>query len=88
MSSPLSSNLDRERAGRGWAESVVNARHEIEDIIEDSPSLRTHPSEVLDTSYQKARQQAAVALALELGNLSEACLWSIEKIFEESWLPE
>ena len=83
-----SSTLDRERAGRGWSESIVNARNEIDDIIGYSPSLRTYPSEVLDAAYQKARKQAAVALAIELGNLPEACPWSIEKIFEEGWLPE
>lgn len=45
-----SSILDRERTGRGWAESIVKARSEIEDVIEDSPSLRTYPSSVFDAT--------------------------------------
>ena len=83
-----SSTLDRERAGRGWAESMSNARNEIEDTIEDSPSLRTYPAEVLDTSYQKSRKQAAAALALELSDLPATCPWPIDKILKEGWLPE
>ena len=67
-----SSTLDRERAGRGWAESMSNARNEIED----------------DTSYQKSRKQAAAALALELSDLPATCPWPIDKILEEGWLPE
>lgn len=82
------SNLDRERAGRGWAESIENARNEIEDTIEDSPSLRTYPTEILDAAYQKSRKQAAMALALAPGDLPETCPWSIEKILEEGWLPK
>lgn len=82
------SNLDRERAGRGWAESIANARDEIEDTIGDSPRLRTYPIEMLDASYQKSRRQAAVALALELGDLPETCPWPIEKVLEEGWLPK
>ncbi len=83
-----SSNLDRERAGRGWAESIAHARNEIEDIIEDSPSLRMYPAEALNTSYQKSRKQAATALALKLGHFPETCPWPIENILEEGWLPE
>ncbi len=81
-------DLDRERAGRGWAESIANARDEIEDTIEDSPSLRTYPVEILDNAYQKSRRQAAMALGLELGDLPATCPWPIEKILEVDWLPE
>ena len=83
-----SSNLDREQAGRGWVESIANARNEIEDTIEDSPSLRTYPIEVLDAAYQKSRKQAVIALALELDVFPETCPWPIEKILAEGWLPE
>lgn len=43
---------------RGWRESVNDAREEIRDLLEDSPSLRTIISELLPGQLARGIEQA------------------------------
>ncbi|MGH7110992.1 MAG: DUF29 domain-containing protein [Stellaceae bacterium] len=43
---------------RGWRESVNDAREEIRDLLEDSPSLRTTISELLPGQLARGIEQA------------------------------
>ncbi|MDB9309520.1 DUF29 domain-containing protein [Aphanizomenon sp. CS-733/32] len=38
----------------GWERTIDNVRVEIEDILEDSPSLRPYSAEIFDVAYQQA----------------------------------
>jgi hypothetical protein len=44
----------RGRNGRQWRDHLINARHGIADIIEDSPSLKNYLSEVFEATYVRA----------------------------------
>jgi hypothetical protein len=50
--------LQPERDGPGWHASIMNARGEILDAIEDVPSLKRHLNVSLDLVYRRAVRDA------------------------------
>jgi hypothetical protein len=82
----LPADLDRTRGN--WGTSINHARNEIVDDMEDSPSLRHYPAEVLDRVYPRARREARDQTQLDLSTFPEQCPWPIERILEDGWLPE
>lgn len=77
-----------QRRSESWLDSITDARTQIELTLEDSPSLRSYPTEQLEASYQRARRQAAKQTNLEISMFPEVCPYSVELILAESWLPE
>jgi hypothetical protein len=43
------------RLSSGWLGTIADQRDGIADLIEDSPSLRNYPAEILERCYPKAR---------------------------------
>jgi Domain of unknown function DUF29 len=70
-----------------WEASIDEARRRIERVIEDSPSLRSYPGEVLSRAYRYASRNKAI-LALELLDLPEDCPWAIGDVLSEEFLPD
>ena len=79
---------DLERTRGTWGTTITQARNEIADDMEDSPSLRSYPAAVLDRVYQRARREAREQSQLDLSTFPEPCPWPIEYILEDGWLPE
>lgn len=78
---------DYKRAGRGWARSVANARGEIEDKIEGSPSLANYPADQMETAYRKARGDALRVEGLQSDTIPETCPWLIEQVLDPDFFP-
>ncbi len=70
-----------------WEASIDEARRRIERVLKDSPSLRSHPGEVLSEAYRYAIRNKAIR-ALELRQLPEACPWAIDDVLSEEFLPK
>ena len=70
-----------------WEVSIDEARRRIERILEDSPSLRSYPGEVLSEAYGFAIRHKTIR-ALELLALPQACPWAIEDVLAEEFLPK
>jgi Domain of unknown function DUF29 len=68
-----------------WRGSILEARHRLEDLLEESPSLRRLPAEYLPKAYARARQKALAETGLY--RLPEACPWAIEQILDSDFLP-
>lgn len=77
-----------QRRSDSWLDSITDARTQIELAIDDSPSLRSYPSQQLSNSYQRARRQAAKQTGLELSVLPETCPYALDLALTEDWLPE
>jgi hypothetical protein len=77
-----------QRRSDSWLDSITDARTQIELAIQDSPSLKSYPSEQLDDSYQKARRQAAKQTGIEISVFPENCPYALELVLNEDWLPE
>jgi hypothetical protein len=77
-----------QRRSDSWLDSITDARIQINLIINDSPSLKNYPQEQLAECYQKARRQAAKQTGLMIAVFPEECLYSLDLVLNEDWLPE
>ena len=68
-----------------WRGSIREARDQIEDVLDDNPSLRTYSAECLAKAYARARLQALDETGLL--RLPEACYWTIDEILADDLLP-
>jgi Domain of unknown function DUF29 len=78
---------ERERRGRSWRGSVVQARQEIATLLDESPSLRSYPAEVFTAAYRRARQQAEAQTGLPLATFPDVCPWDLDQVLDEDWWP-
>ena len=80
------------RRSRSWKVSINNARNQIEDLLEDSPSLRAELSEKqIPKAYRRARTNAATQTGLPVDTFPEECPFEPKKpekqILREDWFP-
>jgi Domain of unknown function DUF29 len=73
---------------RGWRVTIREARREIADVLEDSPSLQHHPERYLARAYRIARENAMDDTGLPLATFPAACSWSIAQVLDEDFWPE
>jgi hypothetical protein len=70
-----------------WRTSILNARAEITDRLEDNRSLRPLLPTLLTWAYPRARRLAAAETDLPLATFPEACPWDLAQVLEEDWWP-
>jgi hypothetical protein len=68
-----------------WRGSVVEARDQIANLIQESPSLGDYPAVVLLQAYRPAQRKAEAETGL-LG-LPETCPWTIEQVLDHAFWP-
>jgi len=76
-----------ERRTGSWRSSIDNARAEIAEILEDSPSLRPAAAERLEKGYPLARKNAVSETGLEPGAFSQQCPYSLEQVLSDDFWP-
>jgi hypothetical protein len=74
---------EKKRNYRHWASEVVNFRSQIENQLEDSPSLKRE----LPTLYQRAHKTAIKSVS-KLFSLADNAAISLENALDEDWFPE
>jgi hypothetical protein len=77
-----------ERRSDSWIDSITDARLQIELAIQDSPSLRLYPTQVLAQSYPRARRSAAMQTGRPLATFPETCPYRLNQVLDEAFLPE
>ncbi|HXC91835.1 MAG TPA: DUF29 domain-containing protein [Stellaceae bacterium] len=70
-----------------WLGTIAEQRQHLVELIEDSPSLRSHPAEILERCYPWARRKAAQQMRLRGGAFPESCQFTIDEILDVEWLP-
>jgi len=82
----LKQRIQPERSSTSWRISIVNARKELMDFIEASPSLRRHLATSLPKIYRDAIDVALeeTQLAERAGelDLAEECPYSVAELLE------
>ena len=79
-------NLQPKRRSSSWVATILNARNEIEDEQEFSPSLnQVHIEEVWVFCLQKAKKQAEAETRLSTKHI-EILTW--QEVFEDEYLLE
>lgn len=76
-----------ERRCHSWQSSIGEQRTFVAGIVEDSPSLRAFPREVLASSYERARRGAAEETGLSPSVFPLDCPWPIDRILAYDFMP-
>jgi hypothetical protein len=69
----------------GWRGSIFEARHRLERLVSESPSVRSYPAEYLAKAYPYARRKALDEAGLS--RLPDESPWTIEEILSPDFLP-
>jgi hypothetical protein len=75
-----------QRSG-GWTSTIIEQRARLLKRIQESPSLRAYPGEVLDEEYAIAREKAAAETGLRAGTFPKTCPYSIDQVLDPDFLP-
>jgi hypothetical protein len=69
-----------------WRGSIVEARDQIADVIEESPSLRPYPAARLVWAYARGRRKAEADTGLL--DLPPVCPWTVDQVCDPEFWPE
>ncbi len=70
-----------------WRSAIAEQRHRIAAILEDSPSLRGHPGEVLADEYEFAREKAHMETTVFLHLIPQTGPYTIEEVLDPEFWP-
>lgn len=73
---------------RSWRNTINVQRWDLEAVLEDNPSLRRELPECIAKAYPRARREAIQETGLLRSPWPDTCPWTMEQIFDETWLPE
>ena len=74
-----------ERRSTSWKLSIRNGRHQVRNLIKDSPSLKPQLAAIVDDEYPSSRENAADETALPLSTFPEQCPFTSEQITGDYW---
>lgn len=74
--------------GVSWRLSIGNARDEIAELLEDSPSLSNKIPEILVRRYPAARNRAALETGLPSGTFPGTCPFSVTQLLDPDYWPD
>ena len=70
-----------------WRVTIHNCREEIQTLIEESPSLKTLPGKIMDTTYPRSVRLAVLETGLPATVFPAICPYTVEQVLAEDWLP-
>jgi hypothetical protein len=70
-----------------WKRSIKEQRLQIEDQLEDSPSLRNYLAEAIAKAYPKAVELAQDEIGLTDAMFPNTCLYSVEALLDKTFYP-
>ena len=70
-----------------WRLTITNARFEIADLLDDSPSLKRYLLNQISDQYHRARTDAAIETSLPLETFPEDCPYEAEQILDLDFIP-
>ena len=77
-----------ERRGPSWIATIGTQRAEIQDLVDDAPSLRNLLDESLQKVYWRAAAQAVKETGLPRTAFAEACPFTVERILDTDFFPD
>jgi hypothetical protein len=73
---------------RGWRQTIVEQRRQIEYILSDSPSLKGLLSEIVNECYVNARKDILKKYELDGEIFPSESAFSLEDILNEDYIPD
>lgn len=71
-----------------WRNTIAVQRIDIQELLEDSPSLKNEISDRIVIAYEKAKLAAEIETGIEKQNFPAKCPFSIGQILDETFLSE
>ena len=78
----------RRHQGQGWRNILDEPRRELQELFEDSPSLRAFARTALASAFVNARQDTERKSGKSLGLPDDTCPWSLDQILSLDFLPD
>lgn len=73
---------------RSWEITIKSQRREIEDLLDESPSLKPELDQAMQKVYAKAKGWVEVETGLSAQMFPEQCPWTFAEIINSEFLPE
>ena len=73
---------------RSWELTLIEQRREIQDLLEDNPSLRPQLTQRLSKAYGKALLKAEKETQLPAQTFPASCPYAMDDILREDYYPE
>jgi Domain of unknown function DUF29 len=70
-----------------WQNTIDEQRNRIADLLQESPSLKSYPAEVLTESYHRGLKAASNETKLPMDKFPSECPYSIAQIVDAEFLP-
>jgi Domain of unknown function DUF29 len=77
-----------ERRGRSWRDTLIEQRRQAEKLLKESPSLRSQLVELRDEAYLDAVRDAVSDSGLRPQTFPSKCAFSIDQILDPDYLPD
>lgn len=71
-----------------WSGTIREQREQIEDLISESPSLRSMVATIRPALYARARRKAADETGLALATFARACPFTPAEVLSQDFLPK
>ncbi|MDY7015252.1 MAG: DUF29 domain-containing protein [Cyanobacteriota bacterium] len=71
-----------------WQNTIDEQRNRIEDLLQDSPSLKPYFAEILTQCFHRARKAASRETGLPLNTFPVDCPYAIARVLDAEFLPE
>lgn len=79
--------LQPQKRSRSWNDTIASQRIEIEDVLEQSPSLKVKLQAKLSDNYAKAVRLAMIETELPPTHFPAECPFTVEQILDPEFLP-
>jgi hypothetical protein len=77
-----------ESGSSSWLATINEQRHELTDILAQSPSLKKRAEEGLLKAYRRAVKDASAETGIPTRQFPEQCPFGFEQVLAEEFLPE
>ncbi len=78
----------RRHQGQNWRNTLDEQRRELQELFEDSPSLRGFAERALASAFVNARQDVERKSGKSLGLPDDTCPWSLDQILSLDFLSD
>jgi predicted nucleic acid-binding Zn-ribbon protein len=79
------------RRGGSWRATILNARDEIDELMERSPSLKNEIDRAFRNAYRRARREAGGEMNMDQreweAKLPAECEWTLERVRDPDFWP-
>jgi hypothetical protein len=76
------------KRSRSWRLSVEGQRLDIEDLLQDNPSLRPVVADLIEQAWRRALIDAQKETGLEASVFPSRCPWGPDQILSDDFWPE